>query len=91
LIKLLRYLGCINKLYSNTKVIISFIKEIKELMKRHILSVFPVRYLEKMSAPSEKEANEEEGIEEEDAEETKLKNLEVDPEAEKEKEEKEKK
>lgn len=44
-------------------------------MKRHILSVFPVRYLEKMSAPTEKEANEEEGVEEEDAEETKLKNL----------------
>lgn len=26
LVKLLRYLGCINKLYSNTKVIISFVK-----------------------------------------------------------------
>lgn len=29
LTKLLKYLGCINKLYSNTKVITSFIKEIK--------------------------------------------------------------
>lgn len=75
LIKLLRYLGCVNKLYSNTKVIISFIKEIKELMKRHILSVFPVRYLEKMSAPSEKEANEEEGVEEEEGDEEKFKKI----------------
>ena len=29
LIKLLRYLGCIHKLYEHTKVITSFIKEIK--------------------------------------------------------------
>lgn len=60
LIKLLRYLGCINKLYSHTKTISSFLKEIKELMKRYILSTFHVRYLEKESAPTEKELAEDE-------------------------------
>ena len=61
LIKLLRYLGCINRLYSHTKVITAFIKEIKDLMKRHIFFIFHVRYLEKKSAPpTSKESGEEE-------------------------------
>ncbi len=47
-------MGCIDKLYNNTKTIVSFIKEIVELMRRNIFLTFPVRFLEKMSEPTDK-------------------------------------
>ena len=47
-------------MYKDTKVITSFVKEIKELMKRYIFPIFHVRYLEKKSAPpTDKEVGEE--------------------------------
>jgi inositol 1,4,5-triphosphate receptor type 1/inositol 1,4,5-triphosphate receptor type 3 len=64
LIKLLKNLGCIEKLYHNTKTIVSFVREIKKLMEGILLS-FHVRYLEKMSEPESDQSHKEEDKEKE--------------------------